>query len=328
MNKELNRNIRLGVFVVTGVILLIVGLYFIGNNKNMFNKTFRLHTVFQNVNGLTAGSNVRYSGIDVGTVDKIEFINDTSIYVEMVMAVNMKKIIKKNSVARVGTDGLMGNKLINIEPRDSQASFVEDNDAIESVNSVNTEAMLRTLEYTNQNVAFISSNLRNITENLDRSRGTLYTVLMDTTIAISFHNTLINIEIVSNNLNQASDQIAMLLNETNQGNGILGTLIKDTSAANDFQDILKSVKESGKQLSSATTEANDLIRRANSGSGTIPVLLNDTALANNLKSTISNLQIATLKLNEDLEGLKHSFLLRGYFRKQEKQKKKQLTPKN
>lgn len=321
MNKETSHNIRLGIFLIAGLVLFIIGLYFIGTNKNMFSKTFLLSTTFKDINGLTTGNNVRYSGIDVGTIEKIEMRNDTTVYVFMVVDEKYKNFIRKNSMASVGTDGLMGNKLVNIDAGTSASPFVLENDEILSVKGVNTEAMLRTLEFTNQNVALVSANLKTITDNINESRGTLYTVLMDTVLAINFQGIFTNIETVSANLSNVSSQLANIVNDVNNGKGTLGVLLKDTVMANDINRIVKNINESGEQLSSATTEANTLFKNANSGNGTVATLVNDTALSSNLKSTIENLETATQKLNEDLEGLKHSFLLRGYFRKQEKQKK-------
>ena len=120
MNKETNQNIRLGIFVIAGLLLLITGLYFIGSNRNIFGKTFTLYAKFHNVSGLQTGNNVRYSGIDVGTVEKIEIINDTTIRIQMLLKADLKKIIRKNALATLGTDGLMGDKLINIDPVSSR----------------------------------------------------------------------------------------------------------------------------------------------------------------------------------------------------------------
>ena len=151
MNKEIYRNIRLGVFVIAGAALLIFGLYSIGKSKSMFGKTFILSCEFSDVNGLAVGNNVRYSGIDVGTVDKIEFANDSTIKVDMLIDDNFKKYIRANSIASIGTDGLMGNKLVSIAPGSSDVPLVEDLSVIRSIKIVNTEEMLRTLDNTNNN---------------------------------------------------------------------------------------------------------------------------------------------------------------------------------
>src|SRR5438874_5994764 len=148
MRKEVYRNIRLGIFVTVGMLFLIIGLYFVGDNKNMFSSTFMVRTTFNDVGGLQTGNNVRFSGINVGTVDKIEIKNDTAVEVEMQIQKKLKNIIRKNSLATIGTDGLMGSKLVNIAAGSSDSPIVAEGDNIPSVKSVDTEKMLRTLELT------------------------------------------------------------------------------------------------------------------------------------------------------------------------------------
>lgn len=320
MEKEVLRNIRLGILMVIGVIMLILALYAIGDNKNIFGSTFNLNTTFENIGGLQSGNNVRYAGIDIGTVDKIEMRNDTIVHVQMIVDEKYKKFIRKNSIASIGTDGLMGNRLVNIDAGTSASPFVTDNDEILSVNGVNTDVMLRTLEFTNQNVALVSANLKTITDNINKSRGTLYTVLMDTILATSFYGILNNIETASSNLSSVSLQLGNIMSDVNKGKGAMGILLQDTVIANNINRIIKNIDQSSEQLSSVTTEANTLFKNANSGNGSIAALVNDTALSSNIKLTIENLRSATQKMNEDLEGLKQSFLLKKYFKKQDRSK--------
>src|ERR1700741_1104116 len=116
MNKDLTRNIRLGFFVMAGLLLLISSLYMIGSKRNLFNSTIKVNVTFHNVNGLIEGNNVRFNGIDVGTVSKIQIESDTVLHVELVIDKNVSKFISSTSIASIGTDGLMGNKLVNITP--------------------------------------------------------------------------------------------------------------------------------------------------------------------------------------------------------------------
>ena len=315
MNKEGSHNFRLGTFVVLGAVLLIFGLYTIGNNKNMFRKSFRLTSVFYDVSGLTVGNNVRYSGIDVGTVDKIEITSDTTVRIVMLIDNKLRQFIRKNSVASIGTDGLMGNKLINISPGDPSSPLAHDNEFIPSLRTLSTEEMLRTLDVTNKNISIISNNLREITENVNKSRGTLYTVLMDTSLAKKVTLTLGNIQEVSNNLNVTSRQLSGVINDVSHGKGALGAAISDTVLANDLRTAIKKVKEGSERFSTITTDVSTMINTVNSGKGVATTLLKDSAMADDLKKSISNIESATFKLNEDLEALKHNFLLRGYFKK-------------
>src|SRR5689334_12869651 len=108
MSKELTRNIRLGIFVLAGTVFIIVMLYLIGSKQNLFGSTFRISAQFYTVNGLMEGNNVRFAGIDVGTVEKVEIISDSTVNVVMLIEEKIRPYIKKNAIASVGTDGLMG----------------------------------------------------------------------------------------------------------------------------------------------------------------------------------------------------------------------------
>jgi phospholipid/cholesterol/gamma-HCH transport system substrate-binding protein len=321
MNKETSHRIRLGLFVTTGVILLIVALYFIGDNRNMFGSTFKLYSTFTNVNGLQNGNNVRYSGIDVGTVENIEIMNDTSVRVMMIIESKLKNHIRSNSIAGIGTDGLMGNKLVNILPGSLDAPLVKEGDEIHSMQSVNTEEMLRTLEYTNQNIAIVSADLKNITGNVQKSRGTLYKVLMDTSLAKGMELTLENIQTAGKNLTLVTGQLASLVGSIQNGKGTVGMLLKDTVLSAELQKTIANVNLSSRNIADLSESFNKVVQRIDKGPGTLNSMMYDTSMASSLKQTFMNIQTSTDNFNQNMEALKQSFLFRGYFRKQEKLKK-------
>src|SRR5688572_3289491 len=114
MSKAVGYTIRLGVFVVLGGLFFIIGIYYIGKKQRLFSDVFKVHGIFSNVSGLQIGNNVRFSGINVGTVDNIIIINDTSVMVDMIIDSQTRKFIKQDAKAFIGSEGLMGNKIINI----------------------------------------------------------------------------------------------------------------------------------------------------------------------------------------------------------------------
>jgi phospholipid/cholesterol/gamma-HCH transport system substrate-binding protein len=321
MAKETPNFIKLGIFVTLGLVLLVVALYFIGSNKNLFGNTFKLYAVFADINGLKEGNNVRYAGIDVGTVEKVIIKGDTSIAVEMWLEERMKSVIRKNSIATIGTDGLMGDKLVNIHAGSAGSKTIEEGDEIASLGSVDTEEMLRTLEFTNQNIAVVSENLKSLTENINKSRGTLYTVLMDTAVSVHVKNALDNIESASNYLNNFAQDMSGVSTDLKQGDGLLSTLLNDTALTADFRITMSQIKASGDQVSAATRNMQNVFEKANNGQGSLNTLLSDSTSAFHLREAIQNIDSSAIKLNENLEALKHSFLLRGYFRKQSKKNK-------
>src|SRR5688572_4506543 len=140
-NKTVN-TIKLGAFVLSGLLFLILMLYMIGKNRNLFGPSFIVKAQFENVQGLVPGNNVRFSGIQIGTVKKINIINDTVIEVVMLVDDEMQQIIRNNAIVTIGSDGLMGNKVINISPAGSPAPFVTKGEILSSRKALNTEDML------------------------------------------------------------------------------------------------------------------------------------------------------------------------------------------
>ena len=321
MAKKLTVNyIKLGILVSAGLLLLVVSLYFIGSKKNLFGNTIRLYAVFNDVSGLKPGNNVRYAGIDIGTVEEITIINDTVIRTELLLEERMIDVIRKNALASIGTDGLMGDKLVNIHAGNPDAALVAEGDEITSLPNVNTDEMLRTLEFTNRNVAVVSANLKILTETINESKGTLYTILMDTTLSLGIHNALDNIESASVSLNSFAGNLSDAGHDLKSDNSLIGSLLSDTSLAADFRITISKIRESGEQLSAATKNMQEVLENINHGSGTLNTLVNDSNMSGSLKNAIQNIDSSSVKLNENLEALKHSSLLRGYFRKQEKKK--------
>ena len=109
MEKSNSQKIQLGIFVIIGTLVFLAAIYFVGNKQNMFGNTSNLKAVFANVNGLQPGNNVRYAGIDIGTVIEIEMINDTTININMLIDNKIMHHIQKNAVATISSDGLVGN---------------------------------------------------------------------------------------------------------------------------------------------------------------------------------------------------------------------------
>ena len=327
MKKNNVNSIKLGIFVSVGIFILIVGIYFLGKKQQLFNSTIKISGIFKNISGLQVGNNVRFSGINIGVVDNIEMLADTAVKVDLMIDESSIKFIKKDAKAIIGSDGLMGNKLINIDPVLAVGEFVKESDELNSTPSVNMEEMLRTLSVTNQNVLVISANLKELTDNINSSRGTLYTVLMDTTVGPKIHHSLDNIAVISDNIKLVSEDLNKVMSDVQQGKGTIGKLVKDTVMSQDLVIAIQQVKTAGERINASAAELKQILEKANNGNGTVATLVNDTVSANSLKRSLLNVETITIKFNENLEALKHNFLFSGYFKKQEKENKKKLKEK-
>lgn len=194
-------NLKLGAIVVIAIAALIVGLYMIGDKKNLFSKTFMITAEFRDVGGLIAGNNVRFGGIDVGTVEDVQVFSDTSVLVFMRIEEKYHYHIHPNSVASLSTDGVMGNRLVTISSFAPHGEPVADNHMIHSINAVSMDETTRTLSETNKNLKEITDNVKSITAKLDSSA--LWTVLSDSTVADNIRQSTFDLrqtmDAVSNN---------------------------------------------------------------------------------------------------------------------------------
>jgi len=148
--------IRLGLFVAVGLALFVLAIFIIGKQKNLFNPVFKITTTFYNVSGLQVGNNIRFSGINVGTVDRISIINDSTVRVEMLVRKEVQQFIKTDSDVTIGSEGLIGDRLLIITQGSTYAPVVSEGDELFSDEPVETDAIMASLEITAANAEIIT----------------------------------------------------------------------------------------------------------------------------------------------------------------------------
>ncbi len=324
MNKTTSEKIRLGIFVLLGTVLLLFGAYQIGNQENLFGDTFGINAVFKNVSGLQKGNNVRYSGINIGTVKGIEMENDTAIRVFMQIQQNMMTHIKKNAIAAIGSDGLVGSMVINIVPGDGDAPLVTENDEIPSLSKIATADMLNTLSVTNENAALLTEDLLKVTASINRGRGTLGRLLNDTVMGNDLKQTLSNLKFMSSEANKTVSELNKIVQQFDAEESVAGVLLSDSISGKKMGNIISYLETSSLELEKMTKDLNMVVGDIKDGKGAVSYLTTDTLLVNQLQHTMKNVDQGVERFNENMEALKHNFLTRGYFRKLERQEKKEM----
>jgi phospholipid/cholesterol/gamma-HCH transport system substrate-binding protein len=194
MRRNSGHKAMLGMFVFVCIALFIAGVYFIGQRQQLFNETFIISGVFKDVSGLEVGNNVRFSGINVGIVDNITQISDTMVRVDMSIEESTRKFIKKNAKAMVGTDGLMGNKIMLIMPGTSGKEEVRNNDFIATSVPTNVDDILSKLKVTADNASVVSGELAEILVKINKGNGTFGRLIKDSTIAENINQTIVNLK--------------------------------------------------------------------------------------------------------------------------------------
>lgn len=325
MAKRAINNVKLGIFVLAGLLFLVLLLYMIGKNSNLFGKTYILKARFENVQGLVPGNNVRFSGIQAGTVKKIKIISDTVLEVTMIIDTKMKEIIRKNAVVSIGTDGLVGNRVLNIVPGKQPSRLAAEGDILISKKAVDTDEMLQTLYKTNNDIAVIADQLKQTVQRLNNSNA-LWSVLNDPSLPLEIRVSVANIRKATANAGNMVNDVADIIKGIKNGKGSVGVLLNDTSFAKNLNEAVVKIKTVGDKADALAADLNNMVagiqQDINNGKGAINTLLKDSVLVSKLNTSLDNIQKGTDGFNQNMEALKHNFLLRGYFRKQEKLKSK------
>ena len=281
MKKDTTNKIRLGIFITLGIVILIAGIYFVGEKQQLFRSTFRLTGVFRDVAGLQAGNNVRLSGINVGTIENIRIISDTSVRVEIIIDESTRRFIKKDAVATIGSEGLMGNKILIINPGTGGKRIIEDNDIVETEPPINMDDIFASLKTSIDNTSDITHDLAKITNNIQSGKGTIGRLLMDHSLAQNFDASITS-------LNQSLSGMNDIVNVTKN------------SFAENFDSTFINLREGSVSLKDGLSKFHEIM-----------VLTNDK-IAVNFDSTFANLRKGSEGFNVLIEKAKNSWLLWGF----------------
>ncbi len=194
MKKNNINSIKLGIFVSSGIFILIVGIYFLGKKQQLFNTTIQISGIFKNISGLQVGNNVRFAGINIGVVENIEMIADTAVKVDLMIDESIVKFLKKDAKAIIGSDGLMGNKIIILTPGNNSTISIKNNDVIETIVPFNMDDILLKLKVTSTNSAQITNDLAAIIHNISLGKGTIGKLFMDNNFADNIDQSVVHIK--------------------------------------------------------------------------------------------------------------------------------------
>ena len=313
---ERKRSIIVGVFVVIGIIILVAGIFVLGGKQNHFARTVTVSTSFPDVAGLKAGNNIWFSGVKVGTVKGIRFNGLDGVDVDLVIDQKSQEFIRKDAIAKLSTDGFIGNKLIIIEGGTMGVPAIEEGDILRSSVGGGMEGMLETLQVNNENVVDIAEELKVLMARLNDGEGAAGAFLNDAELASQMRQMVRNLNVTAENTAKASIALNNLTTQLSQEGTLINDLLTDTvvysnllSAVAQLQGITQTASALMGNLEDASTKLNDT-------DNAVGVLLNDPEMAERLRRTMKNLETSTEKLDQNMEALQHNFLLRGFFRRQ------------
>lgn len=194
--------IRLGIFILVGISLFVLGIFIIGKQKNLFNPVFKLTANFRNVSGLQVGNNIRFSGINIGTVDNVLIINDSTVKVEMLIKKDVQKFIKTDTKASVGSEGIIGDKIVALSQGNNSNKAVKEGQMIASTEPIETDAIMKSVKVTADNAAVATAEIAILLKKINKGEGTLGRLIQDKTMAENIDKTIVNLKKSSKGLSE------------------------------------------------------------------------------------------------------------------------------
>jgi len=319
------RAIVVGIFIVIGLAIFIWAVLTLGSQKNTFERSIGVKTFFQNVNGLQKGNNIWFSGVKVGTIEDVFIIGTGKVEVDMNINEKSVPYIHKNAKAKLSTDGLIGNKIIEIYGGTAQSPQISEGDVLNNDELLSTDEMMATLSKNNDNLLEITNNLKVVSAQMAEGKGSVGKLLKDETFANELIKTVGILKSASANVQRLTANVNQYTARLNDSGTLANDLVSDTvifsrlrTTVGKLQQMADKSNEVINSLQGAANTVNEGLKNPNTPAG---MLLGDEKTAASLKVTMQNLQSASVKLNDDLEAVQHNFLLRGFFRKKAKAEK-------
>lgn len=299
MIKDLS-GAKLGIFIFIGSVLLIIGIFLLGNKEALFRPTFTVKAYFSNIEGLRNGAPVRLGGIDVGSVKNIEIVKDTTGRVEVSMRLvnEIQRFIRKDTKASIETEGLVGNKVVILAIGSSAADLIEDGGTIQSKDPVGFAAVIQETQGIMGYTKEMTKNMAEIVEKINKGEGTIGKILTDEKLYYQ-----------ATELTKRADQS-------------LSAVITELEKVSDiFKNLGGGVNELITNVNRIVTEVDTIISDVSKGRGMLgQVLVEGSKYDSLFTSTMSEIQktsvdarFAASRLSENMEALKHNWLFKSYF---------------
>jgi phospholipid/cholesterol/gamma-HCH transport system substrate-binding protein len=318
------RAVIVGIFVLVGLGLMVAIILIMGGQRKSFARTIHITAIFDDVSGLQQGNNIWLAGVKVGTVRNISFNTDSKVLVRMDILASMVPFIHKDAKAKISSESLIGNKIVVLTQGSPQSPLIQSGDILEIQSSLNSEDMMKTLQQNNTNLLAITTDLKDMTRRLAKGEGSLGKILKDETLVNTLQKTLNTLHTAAANANAFTTDLSRYTAGLQTKGSLANELITDTIVFNRLRSSVINLKEIAQSAEAIVDNLNkassNLNTSLNSTSSPLGVLLNDSKAAADLQTTLTNLNLSSEKLDDDLEAMQHNFLLRGYFRKHPKEK--------
>jgi len=304
--------LRVGLFVLVGLSVLAAGIFYVTSGSGLGPK-YRLRTYLPEVSGLANGAPVRLDGVEIGNVESVQIapagpnvVLDKNRSVEIVMRVSKdyKKYILTDSVASLVTEGLLGNRYVEIT-RGFTGTELQDNAEVKGSEEKAMKEVVERSADVLANLQALSDSVQEMLNGVQQGKGTLGKLINDPEAYNHLNHILTNSDaliadvragkgtlgklVASDEMytkvDRSLDSVNVILTDVRSGKGTIGKLIYDPSLFDEAKQTI--------------TNGNAMIGDIRAGKGTLGKLATDDSLFTELKNASANISNATAKLNDN-----------------------------
>jgi phospholipid/cholesterol/gamma-HCH transport system substrate-binding protein len=180
----MSREFRLGLFIVGALLILAAGVFLIGNKEMLFSSTYSLKAEFHNVAGLNNAAEVRVGGIHEGTVKRINLPRrpDGKVTVIMDLEKATRDVIKKDSVASIKAEGLIGDKYVEIAFGSNDGERIKNGDTISSEPPRDIADLIKKTDQILDSAKDAMQNADAIAAKINQGQGTMGALINDKSV--------------------------------------------------------------------------------------------------------------------------------------------------
>ena len=315
MNSTNKNNLKLGIFVVSGLLIFVLSIYYLGKKQNLFQSNIRVYTEFQDVKGLEIGNNIRFMGINVGTVMDISILNDSSVLVEMGIEKQLGRFIRKDARVEIDNEGIMGSKLITIYAGSNKTDLIKKDDMLQSFTSISYEDILNKLEKTATQTGIAAQNLVEVADKINNGTGDLAKFINDDNLSRTLNE-------LSLEFTKVTGEAKEILKKANKGDNDLATLLNKNTLTKKLNSTLSNADSVTLNLKTASNELLIATEKINQGDGIIQKLLYDSTLSSNIDTAVYNINNSIDIVTETAESIRNSWIINVFSGKKRIKKKK------
>jgi len=312
------RPVIVGLFVLFGLLFLVAGVLMVGNVRGTFKKNLHVVSLFADVNGLEKGCNIWFSGVKIGTVYGLRFNGRSEVAVTMKIELAHQQYIREDAKVKISTDGLIGNKILVIYGGTTRFNEIQEGDTLAVEKTTSSEDMMNMLQENNQNLLAITTDFKAISSHIAAGEGSVGKLLYDDALYASLNSTAVSLQNASSKAQHVISSLAVFSESLNRQGTLVNRLTTDTAV---FRSLEHTVGQLQQIADTARVFMTHLKADGENPASPIGIMLRDEATGVRLKETIANLATSSKKLDENLEAIRHTFLLRRFFGYESEKKK-------